>query len=550
MDTKQNSTRPLALGLVVAGFLTGICIAQIGEKGDVGGEKVTPVSVPASAAKLLSSPLATEIVVLDFEDLPAADVGRLPANYAGLEWDSFEAGDPKWWDWSSESVDPSYSQPHSGDNYLFNAFGRNSVGFSLPNSTDQLLGAWFAKAAGSGGTPSQVRFNGFNAAHSLIEQSSWLTLASTPRHLEVDFGPVDRIEVEHSSSGDATYSMDDLSYQTGSSGGGGSPPAAPTDPSPSDAAEDVPVDVCLSWDGAPLVLSSAGASLDAPARALEEEQKNRLDLENVATNPVGPAETRASILSEALADTQDTVGSALLSGNGSGDGVGDFYSVTTDVQLVKIESRLSIPDSMTVRYFVYESATVNGTYNKIFEKEVTGAGTGQQWYSSGDIAVALAAGKYYFIGISWQGSATYYYDFSAPNVVSFGTQLSGSHRSYPPTATKTYSANQLAYYQRLTTSTVAPPSPATSWDLYLGTNPEELELVATDLDQPTYCPGCLEAWTTYYWTVVAKNSFGEKGGPIWSFKTIRPVDLNRDGVVDVADLDLFLERWLQAILAP
>jgi hypothetical protein len=269
--------------------------------------------------------------------------------------------------------------------------------------------------------------------------------------------------------------------------------------------------------------------------ALGEEQKNLLDMENVAAAP---------------AQTEEIVGSALLSGLGSSDGVGNFYSVTADVQLIEIEKRLNIPDAMTLRYFVYESSSKTGTYNKIFEKEVTGAGTGLQWYSSGAIAVPLVNGNFYFIGVSWEGVANYYYDFSAPNTVSFGTQLSGSHRPYPPTNTKAFSDNQLAYFQRLTTSAGAPPSPAASWDLYLGTDPEEMGLVAADLDQPTYCPGCLDTWTTYYWRVVAKNSYGQKKGPLWSFTTISPVDLNHDGAVDIDDLDIFLDKWFEAISTP
>jgi hypothetical protein len=86
--------------------------------------------------------------------------------------------------------------------------------------------------------------------------------------------------------------------------------------------------------------------------------------------------------------------------------------------------------------------------------------------------------------------------------------------------------------------------------VYFGTNPEELELVATDLDAPTYCPGYLQTWTRYYWKVVARNSYGEKAGPLWYFETVTPVDLNHDGIVDGDDLDLFIEKWLDEVLGP
>ncbi len=546
MDTRQKNSRTLKSSCVILGLFAGVCAAQVGEKGNIEAVEVSPVRIPASSASKLAAPIMGT-VVLDFEDLPPANVGRIPSGYAGLEWDSFFDGDSKYWDWSSESVDPPYSQPHSGDNYLFNAFGRNELGFSLPTETDSLVGAWFAKTTGTGGTPNQVRFNGYDAAHTLIAQSSWLAIASTPRYLEADFPPVARIEVQHSSSGNAAFTMDDLTYQTGEDG---QAPPEPTDPAPADGAEDVAVDICLSWDGGSPAPSPASVLLDAPVFAPDEEQKNQSDLENVATDPVQPGKAGTSVVSAAPAETEDVVGSTLGSGAGIADGVGDFYSVATDVQLVEIEKRLNIPDAMTLRYFVCESPTKSGTYSKIFEKEVMNAGTGVQWYSSGVISVPLVAGKFYFIGASWQGLANYYYDFSAPQAVSFGTQLSGSHTTYPPANTKTFSDNQIAYYQRLTTSAGAPPSPAASWDLYFGTNPEELALVATDLDQPTYCPGCLETWTKYYWRVVARNSYGQKKGPLWSFTTVCPVDLNRDGVVDVTDLDIFLDRWLQAILAP
>ncbi len=532
MDTKKKNLGTIVLGLLVLGLLAGLSAAQVGEKGNIESAGISPVNI--SALGNLNSPAPiTGTIVLDFDDLPPANVGRIPSGYAGLEWDSADDGDSKFWDWSSESVDPTYSQPHSGDNYLFNAFGRNDVGFSLPAATDRLVGAWFTKTAGTSGSANQVRFYGYDASHILVQQSAWLTLASTPKYLEANFSPVARIEVHHSSASNAAFSMDDLTYETGEESG--QVPAEPIDPNPVDAAENVPVDICLSWDGGVLAISPVADLSDAPLAALGEEQKNLLDLGNVAAAP---------------AQTEEIVGSALLSGLGVGDGVGNFYSITVDAQLIEIEKRLNIPDAMTLRYFVYESSSKTGTYNKIFEKEVAGAGTGLQWYSSGAIAVPLANGKFYYIGVSWEGVANYYYDFSAPNTVSFGTQLSGSHRSYPPTNTKAFSDNQLAYFQRLTTSAGAPPSPAASWDLYLGTNPEEMVLVAADLDQPTYCPGCLDTWTTYYWRVTAKNSYGQKKGPLWSFTTVCPVDLNHDGAVDIDDLDIFLDKWFEAISTP
>jgi subtilisin-like proprotein convertase family protein len=88
-----------------------------------------------------------------------------------------------------------------------------------------------------------------------------------------------------------------------------------------------------------------------------------------------------------------------------------------------------------------------------------------------------------------------------------------------------------------------------TWDLYLGTDPSELERIASDLDQPTYCP-CLQPWTQYYWKVVAKSTSSEMEGPVWSFSTVCPVDLNRDGIVNLDDLDIFVEKWMEAFTAP
>src|ERR1051325_11365222 len=157
---------------------------------------------------------AANSVVLTFEDLPAAYSSELSAHYAGLTWDDFvnqvQPVSSRYWVLKSESIDPQYSQPHSGDNYLLPSYGNNYLGFSLPHSSDALLGAWFTDAAPTAGA-GKVRFNGFDASHNLVQQSVWLTLTSTPQYLAANFTPVARIEIEDFNVA-GFYALDDLAY--------------------------------------------------------------------------------------------------------------------------------------------------------------------------------------------------------------------------------------------------------------------------------------------------------------------------------------------------
>jgi len=238
MRKKETKWGIVVFALAAIGYLAGSCPAEITEDGSVAPAEIT---VAMSLTSGLSVP-ASGTVVLDFEDLPPADVGRLPSGYGGLEWDCYDEGDPVFWGWKSESVDPSYSQPHSGNNYLFNAYGVKHIGFSLPNPDDRLVGAWFAKTITT--TPSTVRFNGYNASHILVQQSAWLVLSLTPQYLAANFDPVARIEVEHSFSDPAWYTMDDLTYQTKPAC---TSPPEPANPDPCDGAKDVVVDTNLAW---------------------------------------------------------------------------------------------------------------------------------------------------------------------------------------------------------------------------------------------------------------------------------------------------------------
>ncbi len=71
----------------------------------------------------------------------------------------------------------------------------------------------------------------------------------------------------------------------------------------------------------------------------------------------------------------------------------------------------------------------------------------------------------------------------------------------------------------LVTGESEPEEPST-YDVYFGTEDPPLELIAGDLNEPTFYPGLLDCGTMYYWQVVAKNSCGHTPGPVWSFTTI------------------------------
>jgi hypothetical protein len=68
---------------------------------------------------------------------------------------------------------------------------------------------------------------------------------------------------------------------------------------------------------------------------------------------------------------------------------------------------------------------------------------------------------------------------------------------------------------RATTFSVVVPS----FEVYLGADPDHLELVATDLIVPSYEPGPLHKEAVYYWRVIACNACGRTEGPLWSFRT-------------------------------
>lgn len=93
-----------------------------------------------------------------------------------------------------------------------------------------------------------------------------------------------------------------------------------------------------------------------------------------------------------------------------------------------------------------------------------------------------------------------------------------------------------------------PASSGITSDIYLGTDPNTLILVASDLTEPNYCPSPLEAETWYYWRVETDNPCWVTPGPIWSFETTPapvarcrdvtvPADKDCQAVVTIDDID-------------
>ncbi len=96
-----------------------------------------------------------------------------------------------------------------------------------------------------------------------------------------------------------------------------------------------------------------------------------------------------------------------------------------------------------------------------------------------------------------------------------------------------------------------PDSADTTWDVYMPDPNGVLQLVASDLTEPSFCPGELSKETVYSWQVVAKKACQETPGPIWMFRsTVHPKiifvasvkDNDEDGVQD----DQSWVDWLKA----
>ena len=136
---------------------------------------------------------------------------------------------------------------------------------------------------------------------------------------------------------------------------------------------------------------------------------------------------------------------------------GNVFHVTTSTTLQEIRFYMNITASTQLYFFVYEGTAAQGFFTQTEVVYIASSGTGEGWYSSGSMNVALDAGKYYYIGTSWNGSVTYGRGIeSVPLTTSFGTLetgITGTIAGYPPATTLSHSyTGNSPYYQTLVTS--------------------------------------------------------------------------------------------------
>ena len=89
----------------------------------------------------------------------------------------------------------------------------------------------------------------------------------------------------------------------------------------------------------------------------------------------------------------------------------------------------------------------------------------------------------------------------------------------PEAETPADTATEVAPYTELQWSSTPSASCATTYSVYLGTDPGAMALLFEHIDAASCYPGLLDPETTYYWQVIAENCCGDTPGPVWSFTT-------------------------------
>jgi len=133
---------------------------------------------------------------------------------------------------------------------------------------------------------------------------------------------------------------------------------------------------------------------------------------------------------------------------------GTMYTMTTDRYLIEQEAYLSIDESTRLHFVVYECDLSINNCELISETIIDDSGTGQGYYSSGDINIFLENGNTYAIGYAFEGNVGY--GGEGNQNTSFGTWADCIYDSaveyYPPPDNFEMPASGGTYNARLFTS--------------------------------------------------------------------------------------------------
>ncbi|HEU4928812.1 MAG TPA: choice-of-anchor D domain-containing protein, partial [Candidatus Krumholzibacteria bacterium] len=143
---------------------------------------------------------------------------------------------------------------------------------------------------------------------------------------------------------------------------------------------------------------------------------------------------------------------------------GNLFRCTTPTTL--LEHRFYLGPSVTTQmwFVVYEGEEQTGVYNLVSASNVSPAGPGLGWYSSGAISVPMRAGKFYLIAAAFQDATLYYNKQNIdpyPIPASFGELAGAAGWTWQPSdqippgplqfVSEQAFAEPVAYYQTLVT---------------------------------------------------------------------------------------------------
>jgi len=143
---------------------------------------------------------------------------------------------------------------------------------------------------------------------------------------------------------------------------------------------------------------------------------------------------------------------------------GNYFTCTTSTVLTEFRGYHNPSVATQMWFLVYEGTAQVGTYNLVSASDVSPAGPGEGWYSSGAINVPLTAGNFYLMTCQFEQITGYYNEQGIvpyPIPASFGELTAGAGYStsptsvFPPDLTQnvlaTTFAEPVAYYQTIVT---------------------------------------------------------------------------------------------------